>query len=103
MVGVHSPEFAFEHVVSNVVAAAHQLGVHYPIAIDNNLATFNAYRNDGWPASLIDASGRVRNAEDGEGSYSATNPTSAPCWWRPTPRCTYRRGPTCPTRPRSMS
>lgn len=73
VIGVHSPEFAFEHVVSNVVSAAHQLGVHYPIAIDNNLATFNAYKNDFWPADyLIDATGQVRNLEDGEGNYGAT-------------------------------
>ena len=73
VVGVHSPEFAFEHVVSNVVTAAHQLGVHYPIAVDNNLATFNAYKNDYWPADyLIDATGQVRNLEDGEGNYGAT-------------------------------
>ena len=73
VIGVHSPEFAFEHVVSNVVSAAHQLGVHYPIAVDNNLATFNAYKNNYWPADyLIDASGQVRNIEDGEGNYGAT-------------------------------
>jgi thiol-disulfide isomerase/thioredoxin len=73
VIGVHSPEFAFEHVVSNVVTAAKQLGVHYPIAIDNNLATFNAYKNDFWPADyLIDATGQVRNVEDGEGNYGAT-------------------------------
>jgi thiol-disulfide isomerase/thioredoxin len=73
VIGVHSPEFAFEHVVSNVIAASHQLGVHYPIAIDNNLATFNAYKNNYWPADyLIDATGQVRNLEDGEGNYGAT-------------------------------
>jgi cytochrome c biogenesis protein CcdA/thiol-disulfide isomerase/thioredoxin len=73
VIGVHSPEFAFEHVVSNVVSAAHRLGVHYPIAIDNNLATFNAYKNQYWPADyLIDATGQVRNLEDGEGNYGAT-------------------------------
>jgi cytochrome c biogenesis protein CcdA/thiol-disulfide isomerase/thioredoxin len=73
VIGVHSPEFAFEHVVSNVVTAAHQLGVHYPIAIDNNLATFNAYQNDSWPADyLIDATGQVRNLEVGEGNYGAS-------------------------------
>src|SRR5580692_5589584 len=44
VVGVHTPEFAFEHVVSNVKAAAHQLGVHYPVAIDNNYDTWNAYQ-----------------------------------------------------------
>lgn len=73
VIGVHSPEFAFEHVVSNVISAAHQLGVHYPIAIDDNLATFTAYKNNYWPADyLIDSTGQIRNLEDGEGSYGAT-------------------------------
>jgi cytochrome c biogenesis protein CcdA/thiol-disulfide isomerase/thioredoxin len=73
VIGVQSPEFAFEHVVSNVVSAARQLGVHYPIAVDNNLATFNAYKNNYWPADyLIDATGQIRNLEDGEGNYGAT-------------------------------
>jgi cytochrome c biogenesis protein CcdA/thiol-disulfide isomerase/thioredoxin len=73
VVGVHTPEFAFEHVVSNVTAAARTLGVHYPIAIDNNYKTWDAYSNTGWPADyLIDATGQVRNVEIGEGAYSAT-------------------------------
>jgi thiol-disulfide isomerase/thioredoxin len=73
VIGVHSPEFAFEHVVSNIISASHQLGVHYPIAVDNNHATFNAYKNNSWPADyLIDATGQVRNIEDGEGNYGAT-------------------------------
>ena len=56
VVGVHTPEFAFEHVVSNVRAQAAALGVHYPVAIDNDYATWNAYDNEYWPADyLIDA------------------------------------------------
>jgi cytochrome c biogenesis protein CcdA/thiol-disulfide isomerase/thioredoxin len=50
VVGVHTPEFAFEHVPSNVAAAAKNLGVQYPIAIDNNYGTWNAYQNQYWPA-----------------------------------------------------
>ena len=73
VVGVHTPEFAFEHVVSNIVAAARQLGVRYPIAVDNNYGTWDAYDNQGWPADyLIDATGQVRNVEVGEGNYGAT-------------------------------
>ena len=73
VVGVHTPEFAFEHVVSNIISAAHQLGVHYPIAVDNNYATWNAYNNMYWPAEyLIDATGQVRHVEFGEGDYGAT-------------------------------
>ncbi len=73
VVGVHTPEFAFEHVVSNIVSAAHQLGVRYPIAVDNNYATWDAYSNMYWPAEyLIDATGQVRHVEFGEGDYGAT-------------------------------
>jgi len=73
IIGVHTPEFAFEHVVSNVHTAAGQLGVTYPIAIDNDYDTWNAYQNDYWPAEyLIDASGVVRHVDFGEGEYSQT-------------------------------
>ncbi len=73
VVGVHTPEFAFEHVVPNIVAAARQLGVRYPIAVDNNDKTWDAYSNMYWPAEyLIDASGEVRHVEFGEGDYGAT-------------------------------
>jgi hypothetical protein len=70
---VHTPEFAFEHVASNVTQAASQLGVHYPIALDNNYATWDAYANDYWPAEyLIDATGHLRHVDFGEGEYSQT-------------------------------
>ena len=73
IVGVHTPEFAFEHVVSNVKSQAQTLGVKYPIAIDNNYGTWNAYDNNYWPADyLIDAQGVVRHVEFGEGNYSLT-------------------------------
>ena len=73
VVGVHTPEFAFEHVASNVVAAAHSLAVKYPIAIDNGYDTWNAYNNQYWPAEyLIDATGNVRHIVFGEGDYSST-------------------------------
>jgi cytochrome c biogenesis protein CcdA/thiol-disulfide isomerase/thioredoxin len=71
VVGVHTPEFAFEHVVSNVRAAARQLGVDYPIAIDDNYDTWNAYSNEYWPADyLIDANGVIRAVSYGEGGYT---------------------------------
>jgi cytochrome c biogenesis protein CcdA/thiol-disulfide isomerase/thioredoxin len=73
IIGVHTPEFAFEHVASNVSEAARQLGVSYPIAIDNQYTTWNAYQNSYWPAEyLIDASGHVRHADFGEGQYART-------------------------------
>ncbi|HEX3610753.1 MAG TPA: cytochrome c biogenesis protein DipZ [Sporichthyaceae bacterium] len=73
VVGVHSPEFAFEHVKSNVVEQAARLGVRYPIALDNDFSTWNAYSNEYWPAEyLIDATGTVRHRSFGEGSYQTT-------------------------------
>ena len=73
IVGVHTPEFAFEHVPSNVRSAAKELGVRYPIAIDNRFATWDAYSNRYWPAEyLIDKRGRLRHAHFGEGEYDKT-------------------------------
>jgi len=50
IVGVHTPEFSFEHLVSNIKSAAMSLGVYYPIAVDNNYVTWSAYNNNYWPA-----------------------------------------------------
>jgi cytochrome c biogenesis protein CcdA/thiol-disulfide isomerase/thioredoxin len=73
IVGVHTPEFAFEHVVSNVREASRKLGVRYPVAIDNDYRTWDAYRNDAWPAEyLIDRRGHVREVKKGEGRYDET-------------------------------
>jgi cytochrome c biogenesis protein CcdA/thiol-disulfide isomerase/thioredoxin len=73
VVGVHTPEFAFEHVVSNVRSQAAALGVRYPVAVDDNYATWNAYSNQYWPADyLIDAQGNVRHVHFGEGDYATT-------------------------------
>jgi cytochrome c biogenesis protein CcdA/thiol-disulfide isomerase/thioredoxin len=72
VVGVHTPEFAFEHVVSNVRSAVRSLGVDYPVAVDSNYATWDAYSNEYWPADyLIDPRGQVRVYDYGEGGYSA--------------------------------
>jgi cytochrome c biogenesis protein CcdA/thiol-disulfide isomerase/thioredoxin len=71
VVGVHTPEYAFEHVVDNVRAGADRIGVTFPIAIDNDYGTWNAYGNNVWPATyLIDATGQVRYVLYGEGSYT---------------------------------
>ena len=73
VVGVHTPEFAFEHDVGNITRAAAQLGVHYPIAVDNSYATWDNYQNSYWPAEyLIDATGTVRHIDYGEGGYAQT-------------------------------
>jgi len=73
IVGVHTPEFAFESVPSNVRAAVKRLGVRYPVALDNRYGTWTAYGNQYWPAKyLIDRQGNVRYAHFGEGSYGVT-------------------------------
>jgi thiol-disulfide isomerase/thioredoxin len=73
IVGVHTPEFAFEHDAANVANAIGQFGLRYPIVQDNNMGTWNAYGNQYWPADyLIDASGQVRYAAFGEGDYDKT-------------------------------
>jgi cytochrome c biogenesis protein CcdA/thiol-disulfide isomerase/thioredoxin len=73
VVGVHTPEFSFEHVVSNVRSEAASLGVKYPVAVDDDYKTWNAYSNEYWPAEyLIDAQGDIRHVSFGEGGYSDT-------------------------------
>jgi thiol-disulfide isomerase/thioredoxin len=73
ILGVHSPEFAFEHSLGNVRAAVKRLGVRYPVALDNDFGTWNAYQNQYWPADyLIDRNGHVRDAHFGEGAYAET-------------------------------
>ena len=73
IVGVHSPEFAFERVADNVRTAVKKLGIRYPVALDNDFATWSAYANEYWPAKyLIDRTGRVRYSHFGEGEYDET-------------------------------
>jgi cytochrome c biogenesis protein CcdA/thiol-disulfide isomerase/thioredoxin len=71
VVGVHSPEFAFEHVPSNVERAVRALGVTYPVALDNRFGTWTAWGNRYWPAKyFVDRRGEVRYAHFGEGDYA---------------------------------
>jgi cytochrome c biogenesis protein CcdA/thiol-disulfide isomerase/thioredoxin len=73
IVGVETPEFAFEHDAANVSNAIKQFGLRYPVAQDNEMGTWNAYGNEYWPADyLIDAHGQVRYAAFGEGDYDKT-------------------------------
>jgi thiol-disulfide isomerase/thioredoxin len=73
IVGVETPEFAFERNAGNVANAISQFGLRYPVVQDNNMGTWNAYGNEYWPADyLIDASGQVRYASFGEGDYDKT-------------------------------
>jgi len=70
VIGVHAPEFAFEKIPENVKRAVRELGVTYPVALDNNLAIWQAFNNEYWPAHyFIDAQGRIRHHHFGEGEY----------------------------------
>lgn len=73
ILGVHAPEFAFEKDIRNVERAVRELGIAYPVAIDNDFAIWNAYKNQYWPAHyLLDAQGRIRHRHFGEGAYVET-------------------------------
>lgn len=73
IIGIHSPEYAFEKERRNVEAGAKDFGITYPVALDNDLSTWTRYRNRYWPAHyLIDPSGTVRNIQFGEGNYANT-------------------------------
>ena len=73
VVGVHTPEFAFEKKEANVAAAMLRHGITYPVALDNGYGTWNAYDNHYWPAHyLFDAQGRLRDTHFGEGAYDET-------------------------------
>ena len=73
IVGVHTPEFAFERKAGNVSEAIEENGLRYPVAQDNDYGTWNAWGNQYWPAKyLIDAHGRVRYTHFGEGEYGET-------------------------------
>jgi thiol-disulfide isomerase/thioredoxin len=70
IIGVHAPEFAFEKDVANVTRAVQDLGITYPVALDNNLVIWQAFSNQYWPAHyFIDAEGRIRGHHFGEGEY----------------------------------
>jgi cytochrome c biogenesis protein CcdA/thiol-disulfide isomerase/thioredoxin len=73
VVGVHTPEFAFEHVPGNVENAVRSFGIDYPVALDNHYGTWSAWGNRYWPAEYyIDRQGHVRYAHFGEGNYAET-------------------------------
>ncbi|HTK59858.1 MAG TPA: thioredoxin family protein [Candidatus Baltobacteraceae bacterium] len=73
VIGVHTPEFAFEKEPENVRAAVARHGITYPVPLDNDYGTWNAYSNQYWPAHyLFDAQGRLRYVHFGEGKYDET-------------------------------
>jgi hypothetical protein len=73
VIGVHTPEFAFEHELNNVRRAIQQIRVEFPIVIDNDYSIWRAFNNQYWPALyLLDARGRVREHQFGEGGYNSS-------------------------------
>src|SRR5688500_12936229 len=73
VVGVHTPEFGFEHGIDNIAPRAREFGVDYPIAVDNDYAVWRAFANQFWPAVYIaDVEGQIRYRHFGEGEYAMT-------------------------------
>ncbi|MGF6505350.1 thioredoxin family protein [Paraburkholderia sp. 32] len=73
VIGVHTPEYPFERDTGNVKTALKRLGISYPVAQDNQYATWNAYNNQYWPAFyLIDKQGHIVYTHFGEGDYAQT-------------------------------
>jgi thiol-disulfide isomerase/thioredoxin len=73
VVGVHTPEYPHERSTANVAAALKRFDIRYPVAQDNRYATWEAYRNQFWPAVyLIDKSGKIVYTHFGEGQYEET-------------------------------
>jgi len=73
IVGVHTPEFAFERVLGNVRHAVRSLGVNYPVAVDDSYETWLSFGNEQWPEDyLVDQTGQLRYIQKGEGGYSGT-------------------------------
>jgi cytochrome c biogenesis protein CcdA/thiol-disulfide isomerase/thioredoxin len=73
IIGVHSPEFAFEQRYQNVKQAVEKYQIHYPVALDNQFQTWDNYKNHYWPAHyLIDKQGQVVYTHFGEGGYAVT-------------------------------
>lgn len=86
VIGVHTPEFAFESETANVETAIKRFGIKYPVAQDNQYRTWRAFGNQYWPAEyLIDKSGTIVATQFGEGNYQQTENTIARLVGEPTP------------------
>jgi thiol-disulfide isomerase/thioredoxin len=73
VVGVHTPEFSFEHNIDNVKQAVESLRITYPVVVDNNYAVWNAFSNHYWPALyFVDTDGLIRHDQFGEGEYETS-------------------------------
>jgi len=76
VIGVHTPEFGFEHDLDNVRRAAKEMRVDYPVAVDNDYGIWRGFDNNYWPALyLIDAKGAIRGRQFGEGGYEQAERT----------------------------
>ena len=79
VIGVHTPEFEFEKDIENVKAAVDRLEITYPVALDNDAETWDAFGVQAWPAKyLVDADGVIRYADVGEGGYVASGADDTP-------------------------
>jgi cytochrome c biogenesis protein CcdA/thiol-disulfide isomerase/thioredoxin len=73
IIGVHTPEFSFDHVKANVADALTRFGITYPVVLDNEYKTWNAYQNQFWPHEyVIDIDGFITHDHAGEGEYDST-------------------------------
>ena len=91
VIGVHTPEFAFEQNLDNVRRAVQQMRIEYPIAIDNDYAIWRAFKNQYWPALyFVDARGRVRQHHFGEGEYDRSERSFNDCWRKRAPPASAR-------------
>ena len=78
IVGIHTPEFPFEHSAANVQAALKRHGITYPVAQDNESRTWEAYHNQYWPSQyIVDQHGKIVLHHDGEGQYEEIDRTIA--------------------------
>ena len=76
VIGVHTPEFSFEQDIDNVRRFVKEMGIEYPVAIDNDRAIWRGFANHYWPALyFLDAAGRVRDHHFGEGKYEQSETT----------------------------
>ena len=91
VIGVHTPEFAFEKNLENVRRAVQQMRIDFPIAIDNDYAIWRAFNNQYWPALyFIDARGRLREHHFGEGEYERSEMAIRGCWRKRAPQATTK-------------
>jgi thiol-disulfide isomerase/thioredoxin len=76
VVGVHAPEFGFEHDIANVRQAVKEMSIGYPVALDNDYGIWRSFNNEAWPGFyFIDAEGRLRRHQYGEGEYPGLEAT----------------------------